>query len=89
MSIILDLFMSKEASRTVFAKNLRRMRKEMGMSQEKLAELCDLHRTYIGMIERDEQNVSLDIVDKIASSLGVEPYILLQEPIPVKSNITY
>jgi transcriptional regulator with XRE-family HTH domain len=42
------------------------------MSQERLAELADLHRTYVGSIERRERNVSIDNVERLAFALGVD-----------------
>ncbi len=56
----------------VFGKNVRKHREKQNITQEKLAELCDLHRTYIGGIERGERNVSLENIDKIATALAVE-----------------
>lgn len=61
----------------VFGKNVRNYRLELGLSQEKLAERCELHRTYIGSIECFQRNVSLENIQKIASALGKEPYQLL------------
>lgn len=61
----------------VFGINVKRHRLEMGLSQEKFAELCDLHRTYISDIECFQRNVSLETVQKIADAIGIEPYILL------------
>lgn len=63
-----------------FGHQVRRYRKEKGFSQEELADLCNLHRTYIGSIERGERNVSLNNVEKIANALGV-PVANLIEPI--------
>ena len=63
----------------VFGKNLRRYRTEKHLSQERLAELCDLHRTYISDIERGQRNISLGNVQKIAEALGIEPYKLFLE----------
>ena len=48
----------------------------MGLSQEAFALKCGLHRTYISMVERGKQNISLDNVDKIAAALDVEPCAL-------------
>jgi transcriptional regulator with XRE-family HTH domain len=63
----------------VFGTNLRRYRTERGYSQEKFAELCGLHRTYISDIECFQRNVSLENVQKIADALEIESYKLLME----------
>lgn len=55
----------------IFGLQVKRYRKKKGISQEELASLSKLHRTYIGSIERGERNVSLNNVEKIASSLDV------------------
>lgn len=62
----------------VFGTNVKRLRVERGLSQEKFAELCNLHRTYISDIECFQRNVSLENVQKIADALGVEPYLLIK-----------
>ncbi len=54
-----------------FGKTIQSMRKDRNLSQEMLAEKAGLHRTYIGMIERAEKNVTLINIQKIASALGV------------------
>lgn len=63
----------------VFGTNLRRYRKKIGVSQERFAELCGLHRTYISDIERFQRSISLDNIQKIADALGVETYKLFME----------
>lgn len=63
---------SKESARERLARHLRALRADRGMSQERLAELADLHRTYVGSIERRERNVSLDNVERLAAALGVD-----------------
>ncbi|MDD2221048.1 MAG: helix-turn-helix transcriptional regulator [Clostridia bacterium] len=63
----------------VFGTNLRIYRKELGISQEKFAEMCGLHRTYISDIERFQRSISLDNVQKIANALGIETYKLFLE----------
>lgn len=57
--------------RAVLAENLRTFRKQRCYSQEALADLCDLHRTYIGSVEREERNVSLSTLEVLALALGV------------------
>ena len=52
-----------------FGKRVRQLRKEKGFSQEELAHRADLHRTYIGMIERAEKNITLVNIEKIANAL--------------------
>lgn len=56
----------------IFGSNVQKYRKERQLSQEKLAELAGLHRTYIGMIERAEKNITLCNIEKIAKALGVD-----------------
>ena len=51
--------------------NIRKIREDKGLSQEKLAALADLHRTYIGQIERGEKNIGLKNLEKIAKALHV------------------
>ncbi len=50
---------------------IREVREEKSLSQEKLAGLADLHRAYIGQIERGEKNIGLKNLEKIATALGV------------------
>ena len=54
-----------------FGERVREIRKEKGFSQEELAHKADLHRTYIGMIERAEKNITLLNIEKIANALEV------------------
>ena len=54
-----------------FGIKVREIRKEKGLSQEELAFKADLHRTYIGMIERAEKNITLINIEKIANALEV------------------
>jgi len=53
-------------------KNVRQIRSDRGLSQEALADLCGLHRTYLGGIERGERNVSLLNIVRIAQALDVD-----------------
>jgi len=59
-----------------FGQRVREMRKENNLSQEDLSFKCDLHRTYIGMIERAEKNITLINIEKIAKALNVEVKML-------------
>jgi transcriptional regulator with XRE-family HTH domain len=54
-----------------FGDKVRAFRKEKGISQEELAFRSDLHRTYIGMIERAEKNITLKNIEKIANALEI------------------
>lgn len=54
-----------------FGDKIRELRKEKGLSQEQLSFKADLHRTYIGMIERAERNITLVNIEKIANALEV------------------
>ena len=63
----------------VFGTNLRTYRNQLGVSQERFAEMCGLHRTYISDIERFQRSISLENVQKIADALGVETYKLFEE----------
>jgi len=56
----------------IFAKNVRYFRQRNRLSQEELAEKCNLHRTYIGMIERCEKNITLKNIEKIANALQID-----------------
>jgi transcriptional regulator with XRE-family HTH domain len=62
----------------VIGANIRHYRGEAGLTQEQLAELAGLHRTYIGHVERAEKNVSARNIAKIARALQIEPYELLK-----------
>ena len=64
---------------TTFAKNLKKYRNLKGLSQEKLAEVSELHRTYISAVEREQRNISLINIEKIAKALEIEAYLLLKQ----------
>lgn len=71
----------KEPILILFGENVKRYRRQAGMSQEKLAECAGLHRTYIGMIERAEKNITLCNMVKIANALGIGVEALLCNPV--------
>lgn len=54
-----------------FGRNVRQKRLSLGISQEDLAELAGVHRTYVGMIERGEKNITLLNIEKFAKALGM------------------
>lgn len=62
----------------IFATNVRKYRTEKGLSQEALADLAGLHRTYISAVERERRNISIDNIENIAAALNVDAYLLLQ-----------
>ena len=70
--------MSSENILKVFGENVQKYRKEQHISQEKLAEFAGVHRTYIGMIERAEKNVTLRNMEKIAKALNIHITELLK-----------
>ena len=55
-----------------FGKKVRDERLKLGLSQEELASRAGVHRTYIGMIERAEKNITLENIEKIAKSLNLK-----------------
>lgn len=59
-----------------FGLNVKKYRQIKGYSQEKLAEITGLHRTYISSVERGTRSISLNNIEKIAQSLEVEIYKL-------------
>ncbi len=62
-----------------FGQRVRNERLKRSLSQEKLAEKASLHRTYIGMIERAEKNITLINIEKIANALEISIEDLLKE----------
>lgn len=63
----------------VLAENIRSYRRAKGISQEEFADLCQLHRTYIGSVERGERNVTLSTLEAIADAMGIGVPVLLTE----------
>ncbi len=69
-----------------FRKKLRTLRRERGISQEKLGEKADLHPTYIGMIERGEKSPTLDTIVKLAQALDVSLIELFNLEMPTEED---
>lgn len=69
--------MEGDLQRTVGA-NLRRYRLERGLSQEAFADLVGVHRTYMGGLERGERNLTLRSLERLATTIDVDPLELLR-----------
>lgn len=63
-------FPAGTSARAVFGENLRRARVAKGLSQEALGEMAGVHRTFVGAVERAENNVSIDTMEKLAAAVG-------------------
>jgi transcriptional regulator with XRE-family HTH domain len=70
--------LKRQSSRKIFAQNLRARRAQLKLSQEELADLAGLHRTYVGSVERAERNISIDNMEKLAAALGTSIAALLK-----------
>ncbi|WP_288255169.1 helix-turn-helix transcriptional regulator [uncultured Hydrogenophaga sp.] len=71
---------NKLSARALLSLNIVRLRREKGWSQDALALECGLHRTFVAHVERQERNVSIDNVEKLASALQVPVSHLLKVP---------
>lgn len=69
---------SHPKARETFARNLKLKRTALGLSQERLAELTGLHRTYVSSVERGERNISIDNIGLIAEAMNVPIHKLLK-----------
>ncbi len=65
--------------RLAFGQRLRVLRQERGLSQEALADIANIHRTYVGSVERGERNIALDNINALADALGVSPALLVDD----------
>lgn len=65
--------------RREFGRRLRQLRLDRGLSQEALADLAEIHRTYIGSVERGERNIALDNINAIADALKISPAVLVDD----------
>jgi transcriptional regulator with XRE-family HTH domain len=64
--------------RQIFASNLRRLRAERELTQEKLADLAGIDRTYVSALERQVYSASLDTIERLADVLDIDPSELLK-----------
>ena len=71
--------MRRKDSNLVVARTVRRLRRMRGWSQEEFGARCNIHRTYIGSIERGEGNITLKTLDQLARVLGVRSAELMVE----------
>lgn len=62
--------------RKIFFTNLHRFRKERNLTQEKFAELCDISTNYVGYIEKGKSFPSVELIEKMAKVLAIEPHLL-------------
>ena len=65
--------------RRIVARNLKRLRREKGMSQEELADRAEINRNYVGMVERSENAATVDMLEKLADALGAKPIDFFRE----------
>lgn len=63
---------------STLANNVYRLRKERGLTQEELGELCDFHPTFISMVERKKRNITISTLEILAQALNVYPSKLLE-----------
>lgn len=66
--------------RDIVALNVRRYRKDTGISQQDFAHEIEMDRSYFGGVERGERNVSIDNIERIANGLMIKPFLLLVDP---------
>jgi len=66
-------------ARKIFARKLKELRVEKGLSQEELADMSGLHRTYVGSVERGERNISIDNMERLADALNIQIMDLLND----------
>ena len=77
------------SARTILGRNLRKARKTIGLSQEDFGFACNLHRNYIGSIERGERNVSIDSMERIAGALSVKVSDLLNGDFVAETSMPF
>ena len=69
------------ALREIVARNLRRLRRSKRLSQEELADRAGINRNYVGMLEREENSATVDMLEKLADVLNVDPIEFFNRPL--------
>ena len=69
--------LGKRSGREILARNLRRLRREKGVTQETLAQQTDLTQTYLSQVEAGKRNISIDNVEALANAFGISISALL------------
>lgn len=72
--------------REVFARNLRKARHAKGLSQEELADEAGIDRTYVSALERGVYGATIDMVERLAAVLDIEPSTLLQRSVKTRTH---
>lgn len=70
-----------------FGQNIKTKRKGLGISQDDLAHLADVDRSYVGRIERGEANITIDMLYKLAATLQCSPIELLPDPALITKSV--
>lgn len=70
---------NKEQKLILLGSKVKLVRQEIGLSQEKLAEICEFDRTYISLIERGQRNISFINLLKLAKGLNITPSELIED----------
>lgn len=66
--------------REIVARNLRRLRHAKGLSQEELADRAEINRNYVGMLEREQHAATIDMLEKLALVLDIDPVAFFERP---------
>lgn len=66
--------------REIVARNLRRLRHAKGLSQEEFADRAEINRNYVGMLEREQHAATIDMLEKLAAILEVDPVAFFERP---------
>ncbi|PZO03583.1 MAG: XRE family transcriptional regulator [Alphaproteobacteria bacterium] len=68
------------ALRIIVGKNIRKAREARGLPQDELAHLAEIHTTYLSGVENGRRNITLNVLERIASALGMSPAELVSRP---------